>query len=237
MNRLFKCFCGALFIIAVSLFFSSCSRKGDDPVDSPQIDAVDLGLSVKWATCNIGATSPTDYGYYFAWGETEAKSTYSWETYKFRTSGNQKNNVKFSKYNTQSSYGTVDNKTVLDPEDDVAHVNLGGKWRMPTDAEWTELREQCTWTWTDNYKGMGVAGRIVTSKKTGYTDKSIFLPAAGGRVFTDFNGASLSGFYWSSSLSTDNLGSAWSVFFDSGLVFRSGDCGRFNGFSVRPVSE
>ena len=234
MNRLFKCFCGALFIIAVSLLFSSCSRKGDDPVDSPQIDAVDLGLSVKWATCNIGATSPTDYGYYFAWGETEAKSTYSWETYKFRTSGNQKNNVKFSKYNTQSSYGTVDNKTVLDPEDDVAHVNLGGKWRMPTDAEWTELREQCTWT--DNYKGMGVAGRIVTSKKTGYTDKSIFLPAAGYRNGADLYSAGSLGYYWSSSLYSGYPRRARDVGFNSGDVDIRSDF-RYNGFSVRPVLE
>jgi hypothetical protein len=174
--------------------------------------AVDLGLSVKWATFNLGATTPEEYGDYFAWGETEPKSNYSWSTYSYSTSYNGP----FSKYNTLSSYGTVDNKTVLDPEDDAAHMLLGGNWRMPTDEEWTELRTQCTWTWTDNYNGTGIAGRIITSNKTGYTDKSIFLPAAGDRVDANLKKVGAGGYYWSSSLTTDCPYNAWYVGFYSG---------------------
>ena len=99
------------------------------------MEAVDLGLpsGLKWATMNVGATKPEEYGAYFAWGEMEPKSNYSGSTYKFELGTDS--NGPFSKYVTNSSYGTVDNKTVLDPDDDAAHVNWGGNWRMPTDAE------------------------------------------------------------------------------------------------------
>ena len=135
---------------------------------------VDLGLSVKWATFNVGATKPEEYGYYYAWGETEPKTSYTWTNYKFRTSGDSWDNVKFSKYNTSSSYGTVDNKTVLDPEDDVAHVKWGGSWRLPTKEEQDELCDSCTWTWysSGNTEFNGVAGCKVTSNVSGYTDRS-----------------------------------------------------------------
>ena len=135
---------------------------------------VDLGLSVKWATCNVGASKPEEYGDYFAWGETQPKNTYDWSTYKWCNGSYDTQ----TKYCTKSSYGTVDNKTQLELSDDAARANWGGSWRMPTDAEMTELREQCTWTWTTQN---GVYGYKVTSKKSGYTNKSIFLPAAGYR--------------------------------------------------------
>lgn len=190
---------------------------------------VDLGLSAKWATFNLGATKPEEYGEYFAWGETEPKTDYSWSTYKFELGTDWQG--PFSKYVTNSSYGTVDNKTVLDPEDDAAHVNWGGSWRMPTDAEWTELRTKCTWTWTTQN---GVKGRLVT----GPNGKSIFLPAAGYRYATDLYVAGSWGYYWSSSLDTDYPGSAYRVgFYSDGVYGRNGYRDRYDGLSVRPVSE
>lgn len=191
---------------------------------------VDLGLSVKWATCNVGATSPEEYGDYYAWGETEQKENYVWSTYKFCNGSSST----LTKYNTKTSCGTVDDKIVLDPEDDAAHIHWGGSWRMPTDAEWSELRNNCTWTWTTQN---GVNGRLVTSNKEGYTDKSIFLPAAGYRQYYRLYDAGSHGFYWSSSLRTGDPAIAWCV------VFRSDNVGRYSnyrgasGFSVRPVSE
>ncbi len=190
---------------------------------------VDLGLpsGTKWATCNVGATTPEGYGNYYAWGETSTKSTYDWSTYKW-CNGSEST---LTKYNTSGSYGTVDNKTVLDLEDDAAAVNWGGAWRMPTDAEWTELRDNCTWTWTSNYNGTGVAGRIVTSNING---NSIFLPAAGYRDYVDLYFAGYDGDYWSSSLYTVNPGNAWSVYFISDGVDRYSNY-RYYGLSVRPV--
>ena len=185
----------------------------------------DLGLSVKWATCNVGASSPSDYGNYYAWGETGSKSEYSWMNYRFRVSGNSYDNVTFSWYNMQS-----DNRTTLDLSDDTACQNWGGSWRMPTDAEWKELIEGCTWTWT---KQGGKKGYKVTSKTNG---NSIFLPAAGNRNGGSLYDAGSYGLYWSSSLSSDYSNSAWYVYFNSSGVYRYYG-GRYDGFSVRPVSE
>ena len=185
---------------------------------------VDLGLSVKWATMNVGATAPEDYGYYFAWGETSEKSDYSWSTYKYCKG----TSTTMTKYCTSSYYGTVDNKTVLEPEDDAAHVNWGGTWRMPTDAEWTELREQCTWEWTTQNN---IEGYLVTSKKNGI---SIFLPAAGYRDDTTFYIDSSYGSYWSSSLNEGRWYDAFIVDFYSYFVDRNSGS-RDDGQSVRPV--
>ena len=187
---------------------------------------VDLGLSVKWATFNVGANKPEDYGDYFAWGETEPKTTYDWSTYKWCNGSYDTQ----TKYCIDSSYGTVDNKTVLDKEDDAAHVNWGGNWRMPTRTEQDELREQCTWTWTTQN---GVKGYNVTSKKNG---NSIFLPAAGYRSDSSLStdGAGSYGDYWSGSLSTDGAGFAYYLGFSSSYV-GWGYYYRYGGHSVRPV--
>ena len=192
---------------------------------------VDLGLpsGLKWATCNVGATKPEEYGNYYAWGETETKTTYNWSTYKWCNDSYDTQ----TKYCTDSSYGTVDNKTVLELADDAARANWGGAWRMPTDAEWTELLENCTWTWTSDYNGTGVAGRIVTSNING---NSIFLPAAGCRDDDDLDYAGNDGDYWSSSLDADYPSDAWYVYFLSGNVGRNG-LYRYYGFSVRAVCE
>ena len=185
---------------------------------------IDLGLSVKWATMNVGASSPDDYGdYFFAWGETAPKDYYNWSTYTLC-----KGSSTLTKYNTSSSHGTVDNKTQLELSDDAARANWGGSWRMPTDAELTELREQCTWTWTSQN---GVNGYKVTSKSNG---NSIFLPAAGYRYDSSLDDAGSFGLYWSSSLSTGRPYYAWGVEFASGLVTRF-ELSRDVGQSVRPV--
>ena len=190
---------------------------------------VDLGLSVKWATCNVGATKPEEYGDYFAWGETQPKDYYDWSTYKW-CNGSY---TTLTKYNHSSSYGTVDNKTTLDLSDDAARANWGGSWRMPTKAEQDELRNNCTWTWTTQN---GVYGYKVTSKKSGYTNKSIFLPAAGYRNGSSLLNAGSGGDHWSSSLSTDYPYRAWVAGFSSDLVFR-GHSYRYLGLSVRPVCQ
>lgn len=179
-----------------------------------------------WRTCNLGAEKPEDYGNYYAWGEVETKEDYSWSTYNW---GNSTTNL--TKYNTDSFRGSVDNKTVLESEDDAAHVKLGGSWRMPTDAEWTELRTECTWTWTTQ---SGVNGYVVT----GPNGNSIFLPAAGERSGTYFMSRGGYGDYWSSSLDVllDGPGLARLLNFSSSSVHSSSQV-RYHGCSIRPVTE
>ena len=195
-------------------------------------DYVDLGLpsGTLWATCNVGADSPEDYGDYFAWGETESKSTYNWSTYKL-CNGSYSTQTK---YCTSSSYGTVDNKTTLDLADDAAYVNWGSSWRMPTEAEQDELRNTSytTWIWTTQN---GVKGYKVTSKTNG---NSIFLPATGERYDSGLYNAGFYGYYWSSSLSTSRSDYAYTLGFDSDDVHSSYDdrgSRRYRGQSVRPV--
>ena len=186
-------------------------------------------MSVKWATCNVGATKPEEYGDYFTWGETEPKSTYDWSTYKYCNGSSST----LTKYNTDNSQGTVDNKITLELSDDAARANWGGSWRMPTDAELTELREQCTWIKT-GYCDNTRSGYRVTSNKNG---KSIFLPAEGYRYDSWFKDLGIDGNYWSSSLDTDDSRyRACILRFNSGYVYGSYDY-RCYGFSVRPVCQ
>jgi len=189
-------------------------------------EVVNLGLSVNWSSWNIGASSPEQHGNYYSWGETDDKWSYSWTKYKWCAG---KNNT-LTKYNTKSKYGyVVDNKTALDGEDDVATIKWGGLWRMPTKSEWTELKNNCTWTWTTQN---GVNGYRVTSNKTGYTSKSIFIPAAG---YDNGYSVGYCGCYWSSSLFTDHPDYAYHLYFISGEVLSDYYTGRNAGFSVRPV--
>lgn len=184
---------------------------------------VDLGLSVKWATCNVGATSPEDYGDYFAWGETTAKENYSWDTYTMTADGG----------NTFTKYNDSDGKTVLDAEDDAAAVNWGGAWRMPTLDEMKELLnpDNCSWEWTTVNE---VNGYKVTSKKEGYTDKSLFLPAAGYRSRSSLDYAGSLGLYWSATRYEAYPNFAYSLSFLSGNQDWYGSY-RCLGFPVRPV--
>ena len=188
---------------------------------------VDLGLpsGLKWATCNVGATKPEEYGDYFAWGEVEPKEYYDWSTYKWCNGSFDTQ----TKYCTDSYYGIVDNKTTLELSDDAANYNWGGGWRMPTYEEQDELYNNCSWEWTTQN---GVYGR----KVTGPNGNSIFLPAAGDRLGSSLYRAGSYGYYWSSSLYADGPSSAW------GLAFRSDNVSRYStgrrcGFSVRPVYQ
>ena len=187
---------------------------------------IDLGLSVKWATMNIGASAPEEYGDYFAWGETAAKTDYSWSTYKWWKDSSET----LTKYYIISNSSLVlpDNKTQLELADDAAYVNWGGTWRMPTDAELTELCTKCTWTWTslNGVNGMKVAGP---------SGNSIFLPAAGYRYDTSLNGAGSYGHYWSSSLGGFAQSDAWGVYISSGGAGWYDDYARCEGFSVRAI--
>lgn len=216
-------------IVTITAKAGSQSATCEVVVNKPfAIEAVDLGLSVKWANANVGATAPEGYGDYFAWGETETKSDYSWETYKFGTDYRGP----FSKYNTQSSDGPVDNMTVLDAEDDVAHVKLGGNWRMPTKAELTELINNCTWTVVTNYNGTGINGRLVTATN----GNSIFLPASGSWYNTELIDVGSAGGYWSSSLYPVYSCDALSLFFRNEIdLYFSYHEFRYDGRTVRPV--
>ena len=218
---------------AISIDYSKFKEGASDIPDG----CVDLGLSVFWASCNLGASKPTEYGGYYQWAGTKDVSDtgiYLDCNYCPYHTGSDESSG-WTKYNTKSSYGTVDNKTVFEAMDDAATVALGGKWRMPTDEEWTELRntDNCSWTWTSID---GVNGYKVQSKKSGYTDNWIFLPAAGSRRGTDLSLVGSGGYYWSSSLNTGGPNLAWYVYFYSDNVSRY-RYNRCNGQSVRPVSE
>jgi len=207
---------------------ADCVEFAETP--AVQHEYIDLGLSVKWATCNVGATSPEDYGLYFAWGETEGYKgdtndgrSFDWASYKWCNGSSST----MTKYCNESWSGTADNKTILDPEDDAATANWGSNWRMPTKDEQNELRTKCTWTWTTQN---GVNGY----KVTGTNGNSIFLPAAGRRYDTGLGNAGSWGHYWSSSLSSGDSGSAYFMgFYSDGYGWY--DYGRCYGFSVRAV--
>ena len=175
-------------------FYYDLSLKFDEH-GAAEHDYVDLGLpsGTLWATMNVGANSPEEYGDYFAWGETTPKSVYNWSTYKWCNGSNDT----MTKYCTNSSYGYngfVDNKTELDPEDDAAYVNWGSQWRMPSREQFQELINNCTSEWTTRN---GVNGRLFTSKHNG---ASLFLPADGSREGNELSYAGSAGGYWSRTL-------------------------------------
>lgn len=186
---------------------------------------VDLGLpsGLKWATCNVGAIKPEEYGDYFAWGETTPKQSYVRSNYKWYKEGFFGGTYILTKYKDER-------ESLLEYTDDAARVNWGGKWRMPTRAEYDELRNHCTWEWTTLN---GEKGYKVISKKNG---NSIFLPAAGYRYGSNLSNAGSGGIYWSGSLYTDGSNGAYNLYFDSSYVGR-GNSSRCSGLSVRPVCE
>ena len=202
--------------------------------DVPQPEAIDLGLpsGTKWANMNVGASKPEDYGLYFAWGETVGYSSdandgrsFDWASYKW-CNGTYDTQTK---YCTDSSYGTVDNKTTLDLEDDAAYVNWGSNWRMPTIAEIQELFDNTTSEWTTVN---GVNGRKFTSKSNG---NAVFLPAAGYRNGSGLYYQSTYGGYWSASLNESNPYYALRLYFYSEDQYASNGSRRNSGFTVRPV--
>ena len=192
---------------------------------------IDLGLpsGAKWACCNVGANTPTDYGDFFAWGETSPKSDFGEYNYKWYYNGD---NHQITKYCCNSDYGTVDNRTELEPEDDAAYVNWGPKWSMPYLGAYYELMSNCTIEWT---KLNGTSGCIF---KSSTNNSAIFFPAAGWYNPYGFQELDAAGNYWS----RFNLYTSY-PYYAYVLAFRYGNMGvntlgiigRQNGCSVRAV--
>lgn len=191
-------------------------------------ECVDLGLSVKWAICNIGANEPNEVGEHYSWGEVIPKEEKTNDIYKWSDPSKGElfpGSVGYyyiTKYNNDAQYGNVDNKNKLEPMDDAATVKWGDEWRIPTYDEWNELRKNCKWIWTSNN---GVVGYMIESKKNG---NAIFLPADG-----DYE----SGHYWASTLSYFPY-CANSVDFNAQstrLDYYPGH--RDNSISIRPVTK
>ena len=215
------------------------------------LEAIDLGNNLKWANMNVGAEQVTDYGTYFAWGETvgytvvgatttpaagNVKTVFTWNTYTLCYDGDYE---KLNMYNINASAGYVDNKTVLERIHDAASANWGSHWRMPTQEElyWLYNENNCTKTWITNYNGTGISGMLFTSKIDGYTDKSIFLPAA-GYFDEQINNAGDYGTYWSSSLYNTTINTpenGWRLHFNNiGSIYED-FAPRCLGMPVRPV--
>ena len=209
-----------LILGALILCFVGCEK---DPVYEEGTVVghvpVDLGLSVRWASCNVGALFPEDYGNYYAWGETETKKEYT-----------EENSLTYGLSMPElQAQGIIDSEGNLTSSHDAATANWGSGWRMPTMEECQELVDSCTWTWTDHNNVEGY-------KVTGPNGNSIFLPAAGSRF-----GSSLSladGCYWSSTTPFESdTYRAYSLNFVGGYHRVSwGFCSNY-GLSVRPVAE
>lgn len=224
--RILKCFGRIFTLLFVGFTLLAVQACGDDEENGIFEDsqnasniAVDLGLSVKWAAYNVGASSPEEYGGYYAWGETKEKKYYSGSDYKWRKSDGLI--VKYAE--------TVDNKMRLELSDDVAHVSLKGNWRMPTQDEMEELITRCSWEWTTR---KGVEGQLVT----GPNGNSIFLPAAGYRDGEDLYFSGSSGCYWSSTLDEDDNYYAYKLGFTGAGGLNLNNY-RSDGLSVRPVMK
>ncbi|MBO4370925.1 MAG: hypothetical protein J5808_06165 [Paludibacteraceae bacterium] len=211
--------------------FADGKEQSDTSVaESGAIDGrgyVDLGLSsgTLWATCNVGAESPEEYGDYFAWGETSPKLDYSWETYKYGDVYEQP--TKYCTKNSDGKDGFVDDKAMLDAYDDAATVNWGYDWRMPTVDEIEELNSECSSTWTSQN---GKIGRLFT----GPNGNTLFLPAAGYFAKTSLYNVGYGGSCWSSMLAVGGPWSAYYYYWDStekAVIRNSRVCGR----PVRPV--
>ena len=219
-----------IILMALSLMFvgavghAKVNGTDNEVKKSDGVEAVDLGLSVKWANVNVGATKDSDFGSYFAWGETKPKSFYSWGTYVWSQGDS----------NFMLKYSVADKKIQLAPTDDAARANWGGLWRMPTADEYDELTDlaKCEWEWTTKD---GVNGYKVTGKKTG---NSIFLPITGFRFYEGIQFRALKGIYWTSTLYGGNPNKAWCLEFDFSNVevsFGSLSSNRFSGRCVRAV--
>ena len=204
-----------------SITFAAPSNPNDKPNDAPNdVTAVDLGLpsGTLWADRNVGADSPEDYGDHFAWGETKPKTTYDWSTYKWCNSSSDS----LTKYCANSTYGYngfIDNKTTLEPFDDAATANWGAKWCMPTYDQHSELRRECTWTWTTLRGTKGY-------KVTGPNGNSIFLPTTGFCYGSNLYYFDSNAYYWSSSLDWGRSSDAYYLHFYSdghaqNIVYRS----------------
>ena len=215
----------ALSLLFVGMAGYAKVNGTDDNAKSPDgVEAVDLGLSVKWANMNVGATKDSGFGSYFAWGEIKTKKYYSWGTYAWSKDDS----------NFLLKYSIADKKIQLAPTDDAARANWGGEWRMPTIAECEELTDpdKCSWEWTTKD---GVNGYKVTGKKTG---NSIFLPITGFRFYDGVQFRAIKGIYWTSSLYQGNPNRAYCLEFDFSdvdVTFGNLSSNRFSGRCIRAV--
>lgn len=190
----------------------------------------DLPSGLKWASCNVGASIPTDSGDYYSWGETESKKYYDWSTYqKFCPSGDYRQGLTkyISRIDTVVPY---DGKEFLDAEDDVARVKLGGQWRMPTSSEFLELFQYCT---SSSVTINGVHGYKFVSKKEMNEECFIFFPSAG--YFKDGSTTGAGVFLWTSTLYEKGYNSQYAYYADSRTVSYNGY--RSNGMPVRAICE
>ena len=217
----------SIVFIIILAFAAGCSPE-EEPQKGGGDIVVDLGLpsGTLWATWNVGANAPEEYGDFFAWGESQSKKVYNWNTYKYYKISNDG----LTKYYNKVEYGyggPIDNLTVLEADDDVASVKWGAIWHTPTKAEWEELFQNTTGVWVIRN---GVRGLLFTA----LNGKTLFLPAAGYRWNDKLchNGSSIH--YWSSSLYTDLPYYAWSFRVDeeNSLMYGSS---RSYGKSVRAV--
>lgn len=211
------------------------------PSPEPTPEYVDLGLSVKWAKCNLGATTETEYGKYYAWGEIEEKAgwkeggtkvPYNWLTYKYANGAANK----LTKYCDNASYGDegyTDDLTILEKSDDAAAVTYGSGWRMPTVDEMEELitlRNE----WIEDYHLSGVNGILFTANN----GNTLFLPAGGVRFETDLRSLGEGSSYWASSLAGNNyVNSAMCCTFNKNLSPITVDYPRMAGYLIRPVLD
>ncbi len=215
-------------VLSVIMLMTALLTVGCAPEEYKDHDYVDLGLpsGLLWATCNVGANTPEEYGDYFAWGETQPKDVYSWSTYQYCMGSNNT----LTKYCSRSRYGYngfTDSLTILLPEDDAATANWGDDWRMPTRQEWQELFNNTTYTWTTQN---GVNGGLFTAPN----GNSLFLPAAGCFFDDELGYVGSAGYYGSSLLYTCDPISVWCfVFYSYGCIVDDGYRGY--GRSVRAV--
>lgn len=200
-------------------------KKDEDPANGHEY--VEIG-GIKWATMNVGATSETDYGLYFQWGDTqgytadqvgsgEGQKYFGWDA------------IDMTKYNA------TDGKTVLEASDDAAVANWGGSWRMPTTAEFQALGNAVNTAWTADYQGSGVAGLVCTDKTD--SSKTLFFPAAGCCQDGSVKDVGNYGYYWSSSLGTSSRKNAYELFFSGYGVNWDSNGGRSSGCAVRGVID
>lgn len=231
MKKFYSIILVVLAVVSIAGIFACCNTdKEDIAAEMPSGNLgghkwVDLGLSVRWATCNVGANSPEDNGDYFAWGETTKKDEYllcNYSYFNWDGCGSQS----FAKYCNSTNYsenGFSDNKAFLEISDDAAAANWGDGWRMPTKDEFQELFDKCKWVKTSN--GYEV---------TGPNGKSIHLPLAGYRVTSEPREVGIDGYYWTNSLGEKGPSYAWRTDFGGGKMFE--DC-RDSGLPVRPVCK
>ncbi len=207
-----------------------------DPSANEEHDYVDLELpsGLLWATCNLGASSVEEYGLFYAWGETKGYTStneriFDWTTYELCNGTNSS----FSKYCTSTKYGTVDSRTVLELEDDAAHISWGGSWRIPTRAEWEELNSNTT---GDTVRINGSLCRKFTSRTN--SDKYIILPFAGCLQDSEHVEEGINANYWSSTLhNTESMYSYRPYITSSGGIRYNGIYFRCYAQSIRPVKN